>query len=185
MADAVATTVVTDDQVSESNSIMFKGSTRNFIPAVAMIVASVMAFSMGMTEVFFAEATAWTFLIWGALLVYANLMSTSQTYAVTDEALVMHNPMRPWGAHKVWDWDHIYRMDVVVKRREAQLDDAVMQFYFTEAGEIAMEREDRDYDPKLAALIIERARLTPDASNPLAELEHLPEGQKGVYTWNR
>jgi len=127
---------------------------------------------------------AWTFVLWGALFLYGNLLDIYQTYQVTDEALIIKNPLRPWGATKVWDWAHLHRMDVVVKRAEAELDDAVMQIYYTPEGEIVIEREDRGYDPELARLIIERAGLKPTAPENPKDLAQLPPGKR-TYFWNK
>lgn len=166
-----------------SSKITFTGTQRNMAAAFAMFITAAMAFSMNLTDVFFAEAVAWTFVIWGLLLLYGNLLDQYQTYELTDEALIIKNPLRPWSATKVWDWAHIHRLDVVVKRAEAELADAMLQVYFTPQGEIVIEREDRAYDPELARLIIERAGLkSTDPSNP-TDLTHLPPG-KATYIWN-
>jgi hypothetical protein len=133
---------------------------------------------------FFAKATASVFVFWGALFLYIGLMDLYQTYEVTDEGLVIRNPMRPWAAIKLYDWGHLHRLDLVVKRVDAQIEDAVMQVYYTPEGEIVLEREDRAYDPELARLIIERAGLKPtDPANP-RDLAQLPKG-KATYVWNK
>lgn len=164
--------------------LVFTGTQRNLAVGVAMLAASVLAFSMKLTDVFFAEATAWTFALWGALFIYIGLMDIYQTYEVTDAGLIIRNPMRPWAATKLFDWPHLYRMDIVVKRADAQYEDAEIQVYYTPEGEIAIEREDRAYDPQLARLIIERANLKPtDPGNP-ADLTALPQG-KATYAWNQ
>jgi hypothetical protein len=164
------------------NAITFSGTQRNMAVAFAMFATAVLGFSMDLTHVFFARATAWTFVFWGGLLLYGNLLEYYQTYQVTDAALIIKNPLRPWGATKVWDWAHIHRLDVLVKRNEAEYEDATLQVYFTEEGEITIEREDRGYDPELARLIIERAGLKPtDASNP-KEMTQLPK-TKATYIW--
>lgn len=175
-------------QVAETpaagNKITFSGTQRNMAAAFAMFITAALAFSMNLTDVFFAKAVAWTFVIWGGLLLYGNLLDQYQTYEVTDEALIIKNPLRPWGGSKVWDWAHVHRLDVVVKRAEAEQEDAMLQVYFTPQGEIVIEREDRVYDPELARLIIERANLkSTDPSNP-TDFQHLPQG-KATYIWNQ
>ncbi len=166
------------------NKLVFQGTQRNMVVGVAMLVTAALAFSMNLTHVFFAEAMAWTFVLWGGLLLYSNLLDYYETYTVTDEGLVIKNPLRPWGAMKVWDWAHVNRVDILVKRAEARIEDAVMQVYFTPEGEIVIEREDRLYDPELVRLIIERAGLKPtDPGNP-KDLTTLPPGRK-MYAWNR
>jgi hypothetical protein len=169
----------------EDKPLVFRGTSRNLVPGAAFLFAGVMAFAMGMTDVFFAEAIAWTFAIWGVLLIYSGLFDVYNSYAVTDTALVNRNPMRPWRATKVWDWEHINRLDVVVKRPDGRPQDAVTQVYFTPPGELALEREDREFDPFLTELVIERAGLRPgDKSNP-KDLHNLPRNRKATFTWNK
>ena len=173
-----AATPVADKQ------LIFTGTQRNLASGVAMLAAAGLAFSMKLTDVFFAEAVAWVFVLWGALFIYAGLMDMNQTFEVTDEALVVRNAMRPWAAPKVFDWAHLHRLDVVVKRIDGRLEDAVMQIYYTPEGEIEIFREDRAYNPDLARLLIERADLKPvDESNP-SDLTQLPKG-KATYYWNK
>jgi hypothetical protein len=52
-------------------------------------------------------------------------------------------------------------------------------------GEIALEREDTNFDPALAQLIIERARLKPDGQVQAMELTNLPLGQEKMFTWKK
>jgi len=164
--------------------LVFSGTQRNMAVGFAFFAAGILSFTMNLTHTFFALATAWTFVLWGALFLYVGMMDIFQTYEVTDEALIIRNPMRPWTATKEYDWEHLYRLDLVVKRTEAENRDVVMQVYFTPEGEIAIEREDRVFDPALAALIIERAGLKPtDPKNP-TDLTKLPQG-KDMYAWNK
>jgi hypothetical protein len=168
----------------QPKKLVFQGTPRNLAVAFAMLAAGVLAFSMNLTHTFFAEATAWVFVLWGALFLYIGLMDLYQTYEVTDEGLIIRNPTRPWAATKFFDWGHLHRLDLIVKRVDAQLDDAVMQVYYTPEGEIALGREDRAYDPELAGLIIERAGLKPtEPANP-SDLTQLPKG-KATYVWNQ
>ena len=169
---------------SESNAIVFQGNSRaNVSVAVAMFAAAAMAFSMDLTHTYFAEATAWTFVIWGALLLFGKWMEQYQAYVVTDEALIIRNPVRFLQAEKVWDWKNIQRMDVVVKRADAEYQDAIVQIHYQEPGEIVIEREDRVYDPELARLIVERAGLSPANDNTLNDLTVLPQA-KASYSWS-
>ncbi|CAN5449868.1 hypothetical protein BH10CHL1_BH10CHL1_38680 [soil metagenome] len=167
-----------------TNKLVFQGTQRNMVVGVAMLTTAGLAFTMNLTHVFFASAMAWTFALWGALLLYSNLLDYYETYTVTDQGLVIKNPLRPWGAMKVWDWAHLNRVDILVKRTEANPEDAMMQVYYTPEGEIVIEREDRAYDPELVRLIIERAGLKPtDPGNP-KDLTQLPPGKK-MYAWNK
>lgn len=167
-----------------SPKLIFQGSQRNMAVGFAMLAAGGLAFSMNLADVFFAKATAWTFVLWGALFLYVGLMDMYQTYEVTDEGLIIRNPMRPWTAVKLFDWPHLHRLDLVVKRIDARQEDIVMQIYHTPEGEIVIDREDRAFDPELARLIIERAGLKAvDPANP-TDLTNLPKG-KTTYTWNQ
>jgi hypothetical protein len=139
---------------------------------------------MNLTDVFFAEATAWTFVLWGLLFLYIGLMDLYQTYEVTDEALIIRNPMRPWAATKVFDWPHIHRLDIKVKRSEAEFEDAELQVYYTPEGEITIEREDRAYNPDLAWLIVNRADLKQTSPDNPADFTKLPKG-KTTHIWNK
>jgi len=181
---AVNTPIENNSTSAANNKLIFEGTPRTLVVGVAMLATGALAFSMDLTHTFFAEAMAWTFVLWGALFLYGNLLDIYQTYEVTDTALIMKNPLRPWGATKVWDWAHLHRLDVVVKRTEAQLDDAVMQIYYTPEGEIVIEREDRAYDPELARLIIERAGLKATAPENPKDLTQLPAGKR-TYFWNK
>jgi hypothetical protein len=172
------------EEATTSKPIRFTGTPRNMVSGIAMLVASIMAFTMGMTDVFFAEATAWTLGIWGALLVYAGMLDNFRVFEITDDALVIKDDYRPWGRLKIWDWERLNRVDVVVKKRGAQPKDIEMQIYYNPEGELAMEREDRIYDAELARLIIERAGLNPaERTNP--DLEDIPTEEKQMFSWNK
>jgi hypothetical protein len=194
MADVVgATTPLIGDQPAGDQPveaqpapqpIEFRGTPRNLAAGAALLFGGLLAFSMGMTDVFFAEATAWTFVAWGVLLIYGGLLDLYTTYQVTDNALLIRNPLRPWGATKVWDWANVKRLDIAIKRKDGRPQDTVMQVYYNPEGELAMEREDRQYDPFLAQLIMERAGLRPaDRANP-KDLHNLPRGAKATFTWS-
>lgn len=167
---------------SNTNSIVFQGTARNMAVAIAMFATAALAFSMDLTHVFFARATAWTFVIWGALLLYGNLIDVYQFYEVTDEALIIRNPVRFLQAKKVWLWSNVQRMDLLVKRTDAEYQDGVLQIYHQEPGELTIDREDRVYDPELARLIIEHAGLKPVESSKLPDLINLPK-HKATYNW--
>lgn len=164
-------------------SIIFRGTAGNFVPGVALLAAGVMAFSMGMTDVFFAEAVAWTFVAWGALFVYGGLLDVNETYEVTDEALIIRNSLRIWASRRTWEWSRVNRLDIVVKRRQAENRDMTLQVYHTPKGEISLERQDRAYDPTLAQLIVERAGLRPADKDTPKDVTKIPRAEKATYTW--
>jgi hypothetical protein len=153
------------------------------VPGAALLFAGILAFSMGMTDVFFAEATAWTFAIWGALLIYSGLVDINETYEVTDDALIVRNAMRPWAPKKTFDWARVTRLDVVVKRAEGRDDDVMMHVYYQPEGELANERRDRIYNPALAAAIVERASLNPADKNTPKDVTRIPRKEKATFTW--
>lgn len=186
MADvAEATTTPAEEPKETSESIKFGGTTHNLVPGMAMLLASIAAYFMGMTQYFFVEAIAWVFMIWGALLIYAGLIDIYETFEVTDDALVIRDVMRPWNSRKEWDWAHIDRLTVLVNKRDTQLTQAKMQIYFTPEGELGLEREDRAFDPRLAELIVERAGLKPAGPDNPASMDELPLEQNAEFTWRR
>lgn len=184
MSDVVSTpTTPAADIMPQQSSLIFTGSSNNLVPGVALLFAGILAFSMGMTDVFFAEAIAWTFAIWGALLIYTGLIDIYETYEVTDEALIVRNVMRPWAPRKTFDWPRVTRLDVVVKRADGEDEDVIMQVYYQPEGELAQERRDRIYHPGLAAAIVEHAGLNPADRNTPADVTRIPRNEKATYTW--
>jgi hypothetical protein len=163
--------------------MIYTGSSNNLVPGAALLFAGILAFSMGMTDVFFAEATAWTFAIWGALMIYSGLLEINETYEVTDEALIVRNVMRPWAPRKIFDWARVNRLDIVVKRAEGGDDDVTMHVYYQPEGELANERRDRVYNAALAAAIIERAALNPADRNTPKDVTRIPRKEKATFTW--
>lgn len=180
----IETEVNTETQSTENTKIVFTGSHRNMAVGVAMFVTAALAFSMDLTHTFFARATAWTFVLWGLLFIYGSLLDVYQSYEVGDDALVIRNPIRFLLPSKVWAWGNIQRLDVVVRRTDAEYQDATLKVYYQEPGELNVEREDRVYDPELVRLIIEHAGLQPvDKKNP-TNLIQLPKA-KATYIWNK
>lgn len=170
---------------AEAESMSFGGSQRNMVVASAFLLASLAAFTMNMTGTYFAAAIAWTFAIWGALLLFSNLLDLYQTYEVRDDGLYIHNQIRFWSLNKLWDWDEVNRVDVLVDRQDTQIEDVMMHVYRTAPGEIVKEREDRTFNARLAQLIIERANLQPvDDANP-QDLNKLPLSRKATYHWTK
>lgn len=181
---SIETQYTTETQPNENNKIIFTGSHRNMAVGVAMFVTAALAFSMDLTHVFFSRAVAWTFVIWGILFIYSSLLDVYQSYEVTDGALIIRNPIRFLLPTKVWAWENIQRLDVVVRRTDAEYQDATAKVYYQQPGELTIEREDRVYDPELVRLIIERAGLAPvDKKNP-TNFTQLPKA-KASYIWNK
>ena len=171
--------------VAESNVLAtFTGASTNSNIAlgVALTAAAGAAFMMGMTDVFFAEATAWTFVIWGILFLLVGLADVAQTYVVREDGLEIKNAVRLWDRDKYWLWDNIYQLDVAVNRPDGRLEDAVLKVHHQAPGATALEREDRAYNPELAGLIIEHANLSPSGDVIVEDLTALPKG-KVVYVW--
>ena len=166
------------------NKIVYRGSPHNMAVGIVLILAGVSAFVMGMTDVFFAEAMAWVFVIWGALFLLNNIVDSTKTWTVTDDALVISHPFRFWSPGESWDWAHINRMDLVARRRDPKVEDIELQVYFTPAGGSVLEREDRVYSPELARMIVEKSGLKPTSShNPTTYADF--GSAKTTYVWNR
>jgi hypothetical protein len=173
------------EAVVESNVLAtFTGASTNSNIAlgVSLTAAGAAAFMMGMTDVFFAEATAWTFVIWGVLFILVGLADIAQTYVVREDGLEIKNAVRLWDRDKYWLWDNVYQLDVAVTRPDGRLEDTVLKVHHQAPGATALEREDRAYDPELAGLIIEHANLSPSGAVIVEDLTELPRG-KAVYTW--
>ena len=186
VASAIAPTGQAEQPTTEptaAGSIVFTGVTGNFVPGIAMLFAGLMAFTMGMTDVFFARAFAWIFAAWGVLFIFYGLLDLNNTYEVTDSALIIRNPMKIWSPRRTWGWDRLIRVDVVVKRRNARERDLEMRVYYTPEGELSQEREDRGFDPELAQLIIDRAGLNPADKATPKTTANLSRDEKIIYSW--
>ena len=178
-------------QLTENNptpsdgKIIYRGSQRNMAVGVGMLLSALLAFTMGMTTTYFGGAIAWTFAIWGALLLFMHLLDNYQTYELDEEKLVIRNPIRVWNSYKEWPWAEIYRMDILVRGRDTRLEDTIMHIYRQEAGDIVKQREDRELDAKLAEIVIERAGLQAVDDNCPAKIAQLPLSTKENYHWSR
>lgn len=167
------------------NALVFGGETRNMAMGVTMIAAGGSAFVLGLTDTFFAQAIAITFVFWGLFFVYTDLLLSTRRYTVRDDGLLIDVPMRPWSRNRVWAWQDINRLDIVTYRRDIDQTHSNLQVHHQHPGEIALEREDRNYDPVLARLIIERAQLKPDKATAGVDLTNLPTAQDATYTWKK
>ena len=70
----LAETVSTEQVPTESDKIVFYGQRRNMAMGVAMLGGGAAAFVAGLTSTFFAEAIAWTFVLWGVFFLYGDLL---------------------------------------------------------------------------------------------------------------
>ena len=179
--------VVEEEAAVPSNFVgdmSFSPATKNPAMGIAITLAGAMAFTMGMTT-FFQIATAWTFVIWGLLLLLVSVLNIYQKFDANDEGLSIRNPLRVWSLNKFWDWSTISRIDVMSSRRDTRLEELDMHIYREVAGELVKEREDVKFNPTMAQVIIERAKLQPvDAANP-TDLERTPLSQKATYHWTK
>ena len=169
---------------TELKQTKFSGSFRNMVPGMALIFAGLMAPMMGLTHVFFAEAMAWVFVLWGLFFVYVAMIDVYKSYEITEETMIIRAPFRFWNPKKVWDWANVIRLDIKVERPGERIEDAQLQIYYDVPGEIEIEREDRNYDPAIAAAVIDMAKLSPQGDE-VANLAALPFDVKGVYTWSK
>lgn len=180
MAESVEAIVVA---TGESKPLQFGGTPRNLVPGLAMALASAAAFMMNLTHVFFAEAMAWTFLIWGVLLTLGGLLDIYRIFEVTDRGLTMRNKIWFWSRGKVWDWAEINRLEIAVGNKARRPQDATIRIYHTAKGELSLEREDRAFNPELAQAIIDRAGLKPAAKDTPKNLAQLTVERAGLYSW--
>ena len=164
----------------------FKGIQRSITGSMALLIAGLSAFFMGFTDVFFVEAMAWIFTIWGVLMLYANMLDIAMRYQITDEALVLYNPLRFWGARRVWEWARIQRLEVEVKQNDASLkEDVVVHVYYTPEGSAVIEREDMPYHSELVRIITERAGLKPAPKQKMTDFDQVPLDEAAVYVWKK
>ena len=177
--------VISADTSAPDNALVFGGERRNMAMGVAMAAAGAAAFVLGLTTTFFAQAIAITFVIWGAFFIYTDLLLSTRRYTVTDDGLKIDVPMRLWSRSRTWEWKDINRMDIVTFRRDIDQENSVIQIHHQYPGEISLDREDRNYDPALAQLVIERARLKPDKDTTGIDLANLPTGKDATYTWKK
>ena len=85
---------------------------------IAMLGAGAGAFVLGLTHTFFAQAIAITFIFWGLLLLYNDLLLSTRRFTITDEGLKIDVPMRLWNRSRTWEWNDISRLDVVTYSRD-------------------------------------------------------------------
>ncbi len=154
------------------------------VSAAALLIAGILTFSMGINRLFFVEAIAWTFLIWGALLMYGHMIDIGTVFEVSDDAFDLRSPLRFWAMSRKWDWGHITRVDLIVSRLEAAEDDVVMQVHYSPEGSTVLYREDLPYIPALAQEIAARAGLTPERQQAMQSFDSVPQQEKETYTWN-
>ncbi|HHW85297.1 MAG TPA: hypothetical protein GX400_03705 [Chloroflexi bacterium] len=189
MADALQTTALQtslpEPTAPARPAIVFSGETRNMAMGIAMLGGGIAAFIAGLTHTFFAQALAYTFIAWGIFFLYGDLLLATRRLIVTDEALEIRIPFRFWNRSKSWAWQHIYRLDIVIDRRTTHAKDTAIHIYHQFPGEVAIDREDTNFDPELAALVIERARLKPDGEAAKVDLNDLPLGASMTLTWKR
>jgi len=126
---------------------------------------------------------AWTFIVWGALLLYGHIIDFSTTYEVTDDALIVRSPVRFWSLSRTMDWGHVKRMNVVVGRVGAEAEDAGLQVIYTPEGSTQMIREDMPYDAQLAQEIATRAGLKAAKGSGMTRFDAIPQETKGNYSW--
>ena len=182
---AVSQTTYESPPQEVDGELHFSGFRRNVVAAVGLIVGGGMAFTMNLTNTFFAEATAWTFLAWGGLLLFTNLLEMFELFIVREDALVISSPFRLWARRKVWLWSNIERVDIWVRRFDPTYENVHLQVYYNAKDELdpgTLRREDIRYRSELTALIIERAGLKPEVGNP-TDLTDLPQEQPARYKW--
>ncbi|MCB0065659.1 MAG: hypothetical protein H6640_04800 [Caldilineaceae bacterium] len=185
MAEVVESTNVPATSAPASDVIVFGGETRNMAMGIAMLGGGIAAFVAGLTHTFFAEAMAWTFIAWGAFFLYGDLLLATRRFIISDEGLEIKIPFRFWTRDKKWAWKDVNRMDVKIDRRNTRATDSELQVHHQFPGEIALDREDRNFDPELAMLIIERAGLKPDGAAAGVDLANLPLGKSTILTWKK
>jgi len=163
--------------------LIFQGKSKSMGASIAVMVAGILTFSMGFTGVFFVEAMAWTFIVWGALLLYGHIIDYATTYEVTDHSLIVRCPVRFWNIQQTMEWNNIKRLNVVVGSVEAEPEDATIQIIYTPEGSTQMIREDMPFNAALAEEVVTRAGLKAPKGSKMTRLDAIPQDAKGQYTW--
>lgn len=180
----MATAAEATQTETQDAPLVFTGPKKNFVTGVAFTATGLMAFSMGLTHTFFVEATAWTFLIWGLLFVYSDLLQMNETYTLTEESLTISNPARFWGLKRVWSWADIKRVDAVIKRNDPVAEDVKVHVYYTPADQPGVfNRADVAYNPELLQAILDHAGLKAAKGSSFSDLNSIPQEQPGTYQW--
>ncbi|MEZ4583577.1 MAG: hypothetical protein R3A10_18405 [Caldilineaceae bacterium] len=125
---------------------------------------------MGLDRRLLRPPLAWVFVLWGCSSSTSSHRRLRTLGSDRRELLQIKDSLRFWERKLAWSWSDITRMDVVVERKDLSWDEAEIRVYYTPAGEINIEREDRDFNPELARLIIDKAGLnwTPTRPPPWA-----------------
>lgn len=171
-------------EAESSHRVTFRGTPTNMAVGFSMLLAGSLAFVMGMADVFLARALSWVFVLWGLLFLFIALLDWIKTWTVTDDKLIIHSPIRFWRATKEWDWAHIHRVDLLVKRKDPKVQDMEMQVYYTAEGQAELDREDHVYSEELMRLILEKAGLKATHSANPGDFASVPH-EKATYVWNR
>ncbi len=185
VAPATAEQPAGEQATAPQEGLVFGGETRNMAMGVAMLAAGGGAFVLGLTHTFFAQAIAIVFVFWGFFFVYSDLLLSTRRFIVSARGLQIDIPLRLWGRSRFWEWADISRLDIVTYRRDIDQSSAVLQLHHRYPQEIALEREDRSFEPELAQLIIQHATLKPDAAAATLDFGDLPIGSDATYTWKK
>jgi hypothetical protein len=169
----------------DESTRIFRARQKPIVAAAATTIAGLLPFVMGMTDqAFFVEAMAWTFLIWGLLLMYYHLIDYTTTYEVTEDGLILRAPFLPWRMKRVWPWQQINKLELVVGRTEARAEDVEMRIYYKKPDSLVIYREDVYYLlPEFAQEIIQRASLKPKKGQAMQTFETVPQDAKETYVW--
>ncbi|MBK8046031.1 MAG: hypothetical protein IPK16_02195 [Anaerolineales bacterium] len=186
MTDIADTITAPGDAIApDEDVVVFGGEHRNMAMGVAMLGAGVAAFIATYTSTFFAQAIAWTFIIWGLFFLWGDLLLTTRRFEVRPDTFTVDIPFRLWGRRKVWAWKDVNRLDILIERRDSRPDDAQIRIHHVYPGSIRLDREDRSFEPELVRLIIDRAKLKPEATSGGVDLYSLPLNQEISFTWKK
>jgi hypothetical protein len=170
-------------QAYPTNRQVFRSKPKPIVAALALLIAGALTFSMGITHIYFVEAMAWTFAIWGALLMFNHLVDYTTRYEVTDDSFTIHTPLVLWRTRRTWLWKNINRMHVVVERTEARAEDTTIQVFHNLPGTTVLDREDIVFNPELARIIAERAGLKAKRGQAMQSFDAIPQNAKETYNW--
>lgn len=183
MAELVDSTSAAE--VPADDVIVFGGAKRNFAMGIAMFGAGFAAFVASLTATFFVRAIASVFIAWGLFFIYTDLLISTRRFELRPDTLTVRVPFRLWNRNKVWAWKDITRLEIVIHRRDIEAASAMLRIHHQYPGSLSLEREDRNYDPELAYLVVQRAKLRPDGAGHPVDYSSLPLGEDQIIAWKK
>ena len=124
-------------------------------------------------------------MLWGIFFLYGDLLLSTRRFEVRDDSLTIDIPFRLGSRHASGRGKTSTAWISSSSAAICRADNASLQVYHQYPGEITIEREDCNFDPELAHIIIGRAKLKADSAAAKIDLNNLPLEQSLVLTWKK